>query len=137
MNNLTIFFKNAWKWKCNLPEEDLSEMGKSKIGTFPDLEKIREMRILPEFQELEYLGNNRMIMATFRYNLLLTGHNFIEYSIVNQIKLRLDKYINNNDLESLIDVYNFVRIEYLRALSLGLTLSPIDDGEHAEKTKEK
>jgi hypothetical protein len=71
-------------------------------------------------------------MARFRYS-LSKGHDFKNYDIISQIKRRLKLYEDSKNIEHLVDCYNFVRIEYLKARELGYHFKSIDDGEHATK----
>jgi hypothetical protein len=107
-------------------------MGKSKLGNFPpEIEDILNLRIVPEFEQLTKLANNRMIMATFRYNLLKKGHNISDYNLCDTIRTKLKLYEEEKRLDCLIDVFNYVRIEFIKATYLGILMNSIDDGEHA------
>lgn len=98
-------------------------------GKLPSLEEIRKIRILPEFDELTTLGNNRLIMAAFRYSI---KHDPINYNCRELIRRRLLLYENTNNIEHLVDCFNYIRLEYLRAKILGFKFKSIDDGEHAK-----
>jgi hypothetical protein len=132
MNNLTLFFDNAWKWKCGLPEDELPEMGKSKLGNVPDLEDLIKMQIVPEFKDLEKAADVRMIIGVFRYK-LRKGHDFFNYKMLKEIRKKLNQYEETKNLEDLVDAFNYVRIEYLRARWAGYIMKPVnDEGIHAE-----
>jgi len=132
MDNLSIFFANAWKWKCGLPEDDLPIMGKSKLGNHRSFEELQLSEYPKEFEEIHILANNRMIMGSFRYG-YVNRQDLNSYNTANEAHKRINKYQLDNNLEHLIDAYNMVRLEFLAARRKGLSIISIDDGEHATK----
>lgn len=100
-----------------------------KRNHIPDLEELKSIRLLPEFDELNSLGNNRLILAAFRYSL---HHDPFNYNCRIEIKKRLSLYEETFNIEHLVDCYNFVRLEFFRAKTLGFNFKSIDDGYHAK-----
>lgn len=126
-----FFCDNLWRWKCGMQE--ISDHDKFKRGEVKDLEQIRKTHFPKEWNEIHTLADNRILQGSFRYGPISEYLN-IENSLSGEIQKRLDLYKQSLNLEHLVDIYNWTRIEYFKAKNQGSKLTPIDDGHHFRKS---
>jgi hypothetical protein len=119
------FLDNLWRWKCELPEKD------DKPERVADYDTLNRTQYPEEFKEIHQLAHNRMIMGAFRYG-DINRQDLDNYDVAPNIIIRTQRYIDDGNLEHLVDAYNMVRIEYFKARRAGKQLISIDDGEHAK-----
>ena len=119
------FLDNLWRWKCGLSEKDDTPI------RVPDYDILNQTQYPEEFKEIHKLAHNRMIMGAFRYG-DINRQDLDNYDVASNIIIRAQRYIDDGNLEHLVDAYNMVRIEYMKARRAGKQLIAIDDGEHAK-----
>ena len=125
-----FFADNLWRWKCGLPEVDKRD--RFKMGELKDINDIRDSHFPEEWDEIHELSDNRILQGAFRYG-PISGYLKVKESLSGEIQKRLDLYKESGNLEHLVDLYNWIRIEYYKAKNQGRTLIAIDDGHHYKK----
>lgn len=123
--NSNEFLNNLWRWKCGIPEVDLSKPV-VKIN-FEDLKKSEWST------EFEKLMRNRLILGSIRYGLM--GHGSIpkgkpKYDRCNSIRKRLKAFEQTGNAEFLVDVANFSLLLFEEKDHQNFHFESIDDGEH-------
>jgi len=113
--------RNAWKWKCGLPEDDPKPV---KV----DLDELRRAQWCDEFDELR---RNRMVLGTLRYG-DYKAPNAPKYDRVGSAIKRLQRYQETGNTEFLVDTANMCMIEFDRPHHPKAHFHAVDDGEHAE-----
>jgi hypothetical protein len=104
-----------------------------KINSMPNWDTLNKTEYPEEFAECDKLAHNRMIMGSFRYG-LIGRQDLIKYNPAKEGIKRINKYLEDGNLEHLVDACNMVKIAFFRGKKhLGQTVHSIDDGEHAKK----
>jgi hypothetical protein len=85
-------------------------------------------------EDYERLRRNRMVMGAFRYG-KVASQDTDAYDYIRECKRRLRLYEESLNLEYLVDCGNILMLEFIKGKKDGLTLEPIDDGEHNQKVK--
>ena len=119
---LDFFFKNAWRWKCGLPDVE----PKAKITK--TLEEIKESQSNKEFEKL---CENRMVLGYFRYGEI--KGNKSKYDNIGSAIIRLNKYIETGNSEFLVDAVNLCMIEFTQENHPNFHFHSIDDGIHTKQ----
>jgi hypothetical protein len=102
--NERFFLNNLWRRSVGLPEVSIEKV--------PSLESLRESeRFSPVIYQLMH---NRLIMGRFRYG-GVKGDVNKQYDRIGSIKKRIEKYEENGNLETLIDIANLVLLEYMHS----------------------
>jgi hypothetical protein len=122
MNNLTLFFQNAWRWTCELPE--IETQNANAYGTAPGIEEIKKSQYSEEFVNLM---NNRMVMGFFRYG---PRNKRSKYNNILSAEKRIALYKQTGNLECLVDVANMLRMEFENPQHPLVYFKAEDDGEH-------
>lgn len=104
------------------------------LNSSPNFEELNISQYPDEFKKIHQYAHNRMIMGSFRYG-VIERQDLNCYDTAKEAHKRLNKYEKDGNLEHLIDAYNMIRIEYLKAKRSGHKLISIDDGEHATKER--
>lgn len=117
------FIDNLWRWKCDLPEVDITP--KIKYTCLDDLYKSEWC------EKYDILRRNRMVMGTFRYGDYKTSND--RYDRIGSAIKRLKQYIESGNAETLLDVGNLCMIEFDKPIHPNYHFSSIDDGEHVTK----
>jgi len=73
---------------------------------------------------------NRLIMGAFRYG-RIQDHAFAKYDLIKEVKKRIDKFTDSNNLEHLVDAANMCLLAFVNGQREGKKMEAIDDGEHA------
>ena len=81
-------------------------------------------------KEYEVGCRMRMVMGAFRYGRLQEG-NYKKYDLVKEIKRRLERYEESENLEFLLDCGNMCMLQFMKGKENGQTVKSVDDGEHA------
>ena len=106
-----------------------NERGPFELDHMPRLEELEESEWCPEFEELM---RARLIMGAFRYGLFKDTQN-AEVNRIASIRKRLELFESDNNLEHLVDVANLALCVFQYCRRLGYEITPVDDGEHAER----
>lgn len=115
------FRKNAWRWKCGLPEMESASIPKLS------LQEIEKSQWNLKFEELR---KNRMILGWFRYG-FITG-NKKKYANIESAILRLKKYQETGNSEFLVDAANLCMIEFTQENHPNFHFNSVDDGIHTK-----
>ena len=115
-----FFFRNLWRWKCGMPEIDLTvhkhKLQEAKTNWFP---------------EFISLMRNRMTMGIYRH-----GHfhdpNQPNYDRVGSAIARLKLYQEDGNGEHLVGAANMCGIEFTKKAHPRFHFTATDDGVHAE-----
>jgi len=98
---LQLFFENAWRWKCGLPEIE--------HHITPSYEELKETEWSDVFEKLM---RNRLIMGGIRYGRIgVKGKP--QYDRVQSMIKRLQRYSENGNKEFLVDVANLCLLEFV------------------------
>jgi hypothetical protein len=126
--NLHYHLDEAWRWASGLPE------GKQpiKLNSAGTLEELKDEINNDYFSKITEYADNRLVMGRFRYG-PLDAAKLQKFNPVEDAKTRLSLYQSDNNLEHLVDAFNYVRIAYMRESYRGIKLHPIDDGVHSER----
>lgn len=119
------FLRQAWRWSAGLPEE-------RPPARLPDLPVLQQTEWSPDF---EHLMRNRLIMGAFRYGLFndpKKGH----YDHTGAIAKHLLQYIDDGNLEHLVDIANLSLVEFCRSRHPKRHFNAQDDSTHARKVSE-
>lgn len=73
----------------------------------------------------------RLILGAFRYG-LLGSKDKPQWDRMSDIKKRIDKYLNDGNLEHLIDIANLCLCEYVEGNHPKRHFKAQDNGEHTE-----
>lgn len=124
--------RNAWRWKCYLPESDYRKdnptiKNESKQMSY---DEIKESQWNPLFEKLRL---NRMVLGFFRYGLITGNKN--KYANVDSAILRLQKYQETGNSEFLVDAANLCMIEFTQENHPKFHFDSIDDGIHTKQIK--
>lgn len=116
--NLQDFFSNAWRWKCNIPEEESIRV--------PTLESLKETEWDATFEKLM---RNRLVMGAFRYG-LLGKKGDIQYNRISSMVKRLEQYKRTGNKELLVDVANLCLLEFVEGKHPLAHFHAIDENDH-------
>jgi len=116
------FVKNAWRWKCGLPETETEQ--KPYLGLL-EIEKHQSNK------RFELLRIHRMIMGYFRYGDIL--HNKKRYDNIGSAIERLKTYQRTGNAENLVDVANLCMIEFTQENHTNFHFDSTDDIEHTKE----
>jgi len=119
------FLKNLWRWKCGLPEHNITE---KKLN-------YKELMITERSKEFEALKTNRMVMGAFRYGKLGESGKR-QYDRIGSAKQRLELYEKTGNLEHLVDVANLMEVEFVEGKHPLKHFASIDDGVHAKEKRQ-
>lgn len=100
----------------------------------PSYEELDKSEYPDEFKECDQLAHNRMILGSFRYG-LIKDQKFLKYNTPREGIKRIEKYLQDGNLEHLVDALNMIKISFMVGKRFkGQKMNPIDDGEHAQPT---
>lgn len=116
-----ILKRNAWRWKCGLPDEEAPPQA-------PSLKEIEKSQWNPKFEKLR---KNRMIMGFFRYGGI--RGNKKKYANIESAILRLKKYQETGNSEFLVDASNLCMIEFTQENHPKFHFNSVDDGIHTRE----
>ena len=116
--NKSFFAHNLWRWKCGIPEKEIK-----KPINYGDLQKTEWS------SEFENLQRNRLIMGAFRYG-LISEPGKPTYDRIEAAIKRLRAYQRSGNDELLVDVANFMMLEYIEGVHPEKHFNSVDDGEH-------
>jgi hypothetical protein len=120
--NRNVFVKNAWRWKCGLPEIETCD--KKALS----LEEIEIKQSNPRFEKLR---TNRMVMGYFRYGEMFGNKK--KYDNVGSAIKRLEEYQKTGNAEHLIDVANLCMIEFSQENHKRFHFDSQDDKIHTKE----
>lgn len=112
--------RNAWRWKCGLPEVEEDEC--------IDLDGLKESEWDKEFEELM---RNRLIMGAIRYGRIKASGK-PKYDRVASIIKRMKNYEQTGNKEFLVDCANLYMLEFVECHHPQAHFNSIDDGEHVK-----
>lgn len=121
MNNAP-FLSNLWRWKCGLPEREVSAPERL------DIEELRRTQMSARFIELM---TNRMVLGTFRYG--KWQENKKKYDRIASVEKRLELFKQTGNAEHLVDIANLLMIEFEISDHPNFHFAPIDDGHHVQQ----
>jgi hypothetical protein len=103
-----------------------------RIGSMPDYDSLYKSEYPKEFAECDKLAHNRMIMGSFRYG-LIARQSLIYYNPANECIKRINRYLDDGNLEHLVDACNMIKLAFYRGKKfLGQKMFSVDDSEHAQ-----
>ena len=82
-------------------------------GIFPKKVKtlnVEELKKTEWNNEFENLMRNRLILGAFRYGLL--GRDSVKFNVPDYIRVKLARYEETGNLESLVDIANLALVEF-------------------------
>lgn len=120
MQPIDWFFRQAWRWACDLPEE------KPRAPT-PDLETLRRTQWSDDF---ERLMRNRLLMGAFRYGTFEEQSAGRVYNNAASIERHTAAYIATGNAEHLVDIANLALCEFVNPFHANYHFQAIDDGDH-------
>lgn len=95
-----------------------------------DIEKTNEEILATEYSErFDEIRKKMMIASYYKYGPVYD--NYKKYACINAVEnivLRLDKYLETGNTEFLADIANFAMIEYMHPSVKGAKYSPTDSG---------
>ncbi len=102
---------------------------------------LKELLKTENHDEVWKLCNNRMLLGSFRYELLAQkekdhrekGHT--GYNLVGEARIRIGLYEETGNREHLLDAINMCAIEFRFPSHPEAHFKPTDDGHHAEKIR--
>lgn len=102
---------------------------------------LEELRKTEHHAEVWRLCDNRMLLGSFRYELLEQkekdhkekGH--VGYDLPPEAHKRIEMYEEDGNTEHLLDAINMLAIEFRFPGHPDAHFSPTDDGHHAEKVR--
>ncbi len=118
---------NAWRWKCGLPEQDISY---DKLYSKEEVAKLATTQWCDRFEDL---CRNRMAFGSFRYGNYKKRTKPMGY--VDNIKLRIARYEKDGNTEWLLDVANLAMIEFEIGEHPNKHFGHVDDGDHHVQSK--
>lgn len=118
---LNWFFTQAWRWTCGL-----SEAAYVLPGQHPSLASLRTTECDPEFLRMM---DNRLLMGSFRYGLMADPDKWT-YDLVAGARKKLAAYEETGNLEHLVDVANYARLEFLHPSHPAVHFRAEDDHSH-------
>jgi hypothetical protein len=119
----SFYLKNLWRWKCGLPEIDISKP-QDKIN----IDELRKSEWSPRFEKLM---RNRLIMGAIRYGKLHAAGK-PDYNRIGSILKRIKQYETTKNKELLVDIANLCLLEFEEGIYPESNFTVIDDGEHVE-----
>jgi hypothetical protein len=128
MDNLSIFFDNAWRWISGLPEITIKDA--NPYNSVPDIDEIKKSQYSDKFTTLM---NNRMVMGFFRYGNKNTRRT--QYDYIASAERRIALYKQTGNLEHLADAANALRMEFDTPQHPRAYFKATDDGEHSSPIK--
>lgn len=120
---LDWFFKQAWRWKCGLPEETYNSPAR-----LPDLDVLRQTEFNHRFVSLM---QNRLIMGAFRYGRFSPIK--ADYDLLGGIAKKLRDYGETGNTEALVDVANYALLEFSFPHHPEAHFRAMDDHEHCPR----
>jgi hypothetical protein len=124
-----MFLHNLWRWKCGLPETDVTPT------VIPTLEELYETEWSEEFIQRM---RNRLVMGAIRYGRM--GHGKIPagkptYNRCESIRVRLRKFEETGNAEHLVDIANLTLLMYEEQYHPNFHFNSTDDGYHDDIVK--
>ena len=118
------FVRNAWRWKCGLPE-----LPENKQPT-TSVEVLRKTEWSPRFEQLM---RNRLIFGAYRYGRM--GHGKTpagkpHYDRCESIRKRLQFFEDTGNAEWLVDIANMALLMFEEKQHKNFHFDSIDDGYH-------
>jgi len=121
-----IFVQNLWKWKCGMREQEI--LLNQKI-------LLHDLKRTEWDNGFEQLQRNRLVMGAFRYGRLSIPGKPV-YDRISAAIHRLEEYKMTGNDELLVDVANFMMLEFVEGKHPLKHFESIDDGGHVnEKSK--
>ena len=96
----------------------------------PALASLRKSEWVPEFEDKM---RNRLLMGTFRYELMVKKEKSFKYDCATAAIDRLKLFISTGNTEHLVDAANMCMLEFKYSNHPNKHFSSIDDGAHAIK----
>ena len=117
------FAQNLWRWKHELPEED--------VAAHLEYEDLAASQWSPEF---ERLMRNRLVMGAMRYGRL---HDPAKpaFNRFLAMKAKLFWYFEEGNLEYLVDLANLALLEFEEGQHPKRHFAATDDKNHVEETR--
>lgn len=126
MRDKLWYNNNRWRLAHGLPER--------RVGEMPSIEEISESVKTPYFDKLVH---NKLIQGFYRYedpNNPFKENTFYDY--IEAMKNKIKRYEETHNLELLVDISNYARLEFKKPKYLDAYYYNEDDTEHAPlKTK--
>lgn len=126
--------KNYNNWSRRDFLDDLWGIRKKEVNKVPY--SFSELKAIVRgcYKEIDELTDNRIIMGTFRYD-LITKQNFDNYDLLSETFKRVDRYKKDGNLEHIVDATNMLKLFFYWQRKNGGKFVAIDDGVHSEKIK--
>lgn len=119
------YANNKWRLAHKLPER--------RVGEMPSIEEISESVANPHFDQL---AHNKLIQGFFRYEdpqNPFKPHTFYDY--IEAMKNKIRRYEETHNLELLVDVANYAKLEFRKPKYADSYYENEDDTEHAPLKK--
>jgi len=109
------YLMNLWRWKCGLPErtdvqDNLYDLYQSEWSN-EFMEKVRKFYI-PDEQFVQMM-KNRLVIGTYRYG-YFHDKDRPKYDHISSARKRYANYLKDGNGEHLIDIANFMMLEFVR-----------------------
>lgn len=98
----------------------------------PETKSFNELKFTERFSELDLMCkcNNRMIMGAYRYGKLYSKEKVL-YLSIEDLKLRLQLYIDTGNMEHLIDLINYAKLAFMFCIHPNSHFKFTDDKIHS------
>lgn len=117
---LQWFFQQAWRRASGQPAEDYPR------GDHPPLDELRATEWNPQFIEMM---RNRLVMGSFRYRLFRDPRKWTS-DLLAGLRKKLAAYEDTGNTENLVDIANYVLLEFTHPSHPKAHFRAADDHDH-------